>query len=144
MSTISRRSILAMPALLVAGEALAHSYRHGDLMIGHALCLPSEASTTKAFMPLAVVQGQPDALTGAQSPVAEGVQFVPVASQAPAPRWDIIPRRPIGMRVDGPHILLTGLKRPLKVRDRFPLTLVFERNGPKEVEVWVERSPYSS
>lgn len=144
MTLISRRTILALPAALAAGEAFAHSYRHGDLMIGHAWCLPSEAATTRAFMPLAVVQGRPDALTGASSPVAAAVHFIPVAGQPPADRWDIVPRRPIGMRADGPHIVLTGLKRPLRVRDRFPLTLVFERNGPKEVEVWVERSPYSS
>jgi copper(I)-binding protein len=144
MSAISRRTILALPAAIAAGEALAHSYRHGDLMIGHAWCLPSEAPTTRAFMPLAVVQDRPDALVSARSPAAEAVHFVPAAGQPPAARWDIVPRRPIGMRIDGPHILLTGLVRPLKVRDRFPLTLVFERNGPKEIEVWVERSPYSS
>lgn len=144
MSGFNRRTILALPAALAAGEAFAHSYRHGDLMIGHAWCLPSEAPTTRAFMPLAVVQDRPDVLISARSPAAEAVHFVPVAGQPPAARWDIVPRRPIGMRVDGPHILLTALTRPLKVRDRFPLTLVFERNGPKEVEVWVERSPYSS
>ncbi|MDP2800709.1 MAG: copper chaperone PCu(A)C [Phreatobacter sp.] len=141
---VSRRILLALPAAFAAGEAAAHSYRHGDLMIGHAWCLPSEGPTTRAFMPLAVVQGQPDALTGASTPVAEAVQFVPVAGQPPTARWDIIPRRPIGMRADGPHVMLTGLKRPLRVRERFALTLVFERNGPKEVEIWVERSPYSS
>jgi copper(I)-binding protein len=141
---ISRRTLLALPAAFAAGEAAAHSYRHGDLMIGHAWCLPSEGPTTRAFMPLAVVQGQPDVLTGASTPVAAAVQFVPVAGQPPAARWDIIPRRPIGMRADGPHVLLTGLNRPLRVRDRFSMTLVFERNGPKEVEIWVERSPYSS
>jgi copper(I)-binding protein len=141
---IARRSLLAAPALLVATQALAHSYRHGDLMIGHAWCLPSEGATTRAFMPLAVIQSQPDALIAARTEAAAAVEFRPVANGPAAPRWDIVPRRPIGMRADGPHLLLTGLTRPLKVRDRFPITLVFERNGATDVELWVERSPYSS
>jgi periplasmic copper chaperone A len=139
-----RRSLLALPALIIARPARAHSYRFGDLMIGHAWCLPSREATTRAFMPLAAVAGQPDALVAASTPAAEAVVFHPVAGQPAAPRWEIVPRRPIGMRADGPHLLLTGLKRPLAVRDRFPLTLVFERNGAKQVEIWVERSPYSS
>ena len=141
---VSRRLLLAAPAVLIATRAIAHSYRLGDLMIGHAWCLPSETSTTMAFMPLAVVEGRPDALVSASTPVAAGVEFRPAIDGPATARWDIVPRRPIGMRRDGPHLLLTGLRRPLKVRDRFPLTLAFERNGPKEVEVWVERAPYSS
>lgn len=139
----SRRLILALPAALAAGQALAHSYRHGQIMIGHAWCLPSEGPTTKAFMPLAVTQGRADALVAASTPVAEAVLFHPRADGPSAPRWEIVPRRPVGMRADGPHLLLTGLKRPLRSGERFPLTLSFEQEGAKEVEIWVERSPYS-
>lgn len=141
---LTRRTFIALPAACAAGPVLAHSYRHRDIMIGHAWCLPAEASSTRAFMPLAVVQDRPDALVGATTPVAEAVEFRPVAAGPAVARWDLVPRRPIGMRTDGPHLLLTGLRRPLRIRDKFPLTLVFERNGAKEVEVWVERAPYSS
>lgn len=141
---LSRRSLIALPAAFAAGPALAHSYRHRDIMIGHIWCLPSEGQTTRAFVPLAVVQDRAEALVGATTSVAEAVVFHPVANGPAAARWEIVPRRPIGMRTDGPHMLLTGLRRPLRVRDRFPLTLVFERNGAREVEVWVERAPYSS
>jgi copper(I)-binding protein len=140
---LCRRALLVLPALIPATTAGAHSYRHGDLMIGHAWCLPSTAPTTKAFMPLAVSGATGDVLLRASTPVAEAVAFHPAAGQPAAPRWEIAPRRPVGMRADGPHLLLSGLKRPLAVRDRFPLTLVFERNGTKEVEIWVESSPYS-
>lgn len=141
---LSRRSLIALPAAFAAGPALAHSYRHRDVMIGHIWCLPSEGPTTRAFVPLAVVADRADALVGASTPVAETVEFRPVVDGPAATRWEIVPRRPIGMRTDGPHLLLAGLRRPLRIRDRFPLTLVFERNGAKEIEVWVERAPYSS
>ena len=140
---LDRRSLLALPAALAAGPAMAHSYRHRDIMIGHIWCLPAEAGSTKAFVPLAVVQDKADALIGAATPVAEAVELRPVAGGPAAPRWEIAPRRPVAMRTDGPHLLLTGLRRPLRIRDRFPLSLVFERNGAREVEVWVERAPYS-
>jgi copper(I)-binding protein len=141
---LDRRTFIVLPAAFAAGPVLAHSYRHRDIMIGHAWCLPSEAASTRAFMPLAVVQDRPDALIAASTPVAGAVEFRPVANGPAVARWDLAPRRPVGMRTDGPHLLLTGLTRPLRIRDRFPLTLVFERNGAKEIEVWVERAPYSS
>lgn len=141
--TLTRRAVLAAPAVLAAGRADAHSYRAGDLMIGHAWCLPSEGPGTQAFMPLAVTGERGDSLTAATTPVAARVLFLPVAGQPAVTRWEIAPRRPVGMRKDGPHLLLDGLKRPLRSGDRLPLTLTFARNGAKEVEVWVETAPYS-
>jgi len=38
----------------------------------------------------------------------------------------------------GPHILLTGVKKPLGAYDSFLMTLTFERAGKVEVEVMVE------
>jgi copper(I)-binding protein len=34
--------------------------------------------------------------------------------------------------------MLVGLKQPLKIGDKFPLTLIFEKAGKAEVTVWVE------
>ena len=34
--------------------------------------------------------------------------------------------------------MLTELKQPLKIGDRFPLVLGFEKAGSVEVSVWVE------
>jgi copper(I)-binding protein len=39
---------------------------------------------------------------------------------------------------DGHHLMLLGLKAPLKDGDRFPLTLSFRRAGEREVMVWVQ------
>ena len=143
MARLTRRAILAAPAVLAAERAFAHSYRAGDLMIGHAWCLPSEGPSSQAFMPLAVTGARGDSLTGAVTSVAARVLLHPVAGGPAAPRWEIEPRRPIGMRQDGPHLLLDGLRRPLRAGERVPLTLTFARNGAKEVELWVETAPYA-
>jgi len=42
------------------------------------------------------------------------------------------------LRTDGPHIVLSGLKKPLRAYDTFALTLVFEKAGSVNVEVSVE------
>jgi len=39
----------------------------------------------------------------------------------------------------GYHIMLMGLKQPLKAGDRFPLTLKFAKAGSVTVEVLVEK-----
>ncbi|WP_439572709.1 copper chaperone PCu(A)C [Phreatobacter sp.] len=138
-----RRLLLAAPLVLIAGRAEAHSYRFGELMIGHAWCEPSDGPTTRAMMPLAVTGNRGDTLTGASTPAAEAVELRPDPRGPAASRWEIAARRPVAMRPDGPHLLLTGLKRPLVRGDRVPLDLRFERSGMRQVELWVERAPYS-
>jgi hypothetical protein len=38
----------------------------------------------------------------------------------------------------GYHLMLMGLKAPLKDGDRFPVVLNFKRAGEREVMVWVQ------
>lgn len=139
---IARRTLLAAPTLLIAGPALAHSYTAGDVMIGHPWCLPSTGPTTRAMAPLGMRGAVGDALISASTPVASGVEFIATPGQPAVPRWEIAPRRPIAMRPDGPHLLLTGLTRPLRSGDRALLTLRFERAGARDVELWVESRAY--
>lgn len=40
--------------------------------------------------------------------------------------------------MDGFHVMLMGIQKPLKLGDKFKLTLQFKNAGSKEVEVWVE------
>jgi periplasmic copper chaperone A len=44
------------------------------------------------------------------------------------------------LKRDGPHIVLTGVKKQLGAYDAFTMTLVFERAGKVEVEVQVEEA----
>lgn len=140
--TLPRRTLLAAPALILTGPALAHSYTAGDVMIGHPWCLPSTGPTTRAMAPLGMRGAVADALVAASTPVASGVEFIPTSGQPAVARWEIAPRRPIAMRPDGPHLLLTGLNRSLRSGDRAHLTLRFERAGPRDVELWVESRAY--
>jgi hypothetical protein len=48
------------------------------------------------------------------------------------------PGKPTKLQPSGFHVMLLDLKSPLKVGDKFPLTLVFEKAGSTVVEVSVE------
>jgi hypothetical protein len=49
------------------------------------------------------------------------------------------PGKKVELKPGGEHIMLMGLKHPLKEGERFPLTLTFRNAGKREVEVQVEK-----
>ena len=46
--------------------------------------------------------------------------------------------QPVTLKPGGMHIMLMGLKQPLKQGESFPLTLSLQKGGMKEVNVAVE------
>jgi copper(I)-binding protein len=46
----------------------------------------------------------------------------------------------IALKPGATHIMLVGLKEPLRAGQSFPLTLYFEKAGAKEVTVTVEKA----
>ena len=51
---------------------------------------------------------------------------------------DIPANKSVALEPGGLHIMLVGLKAPLKEGDRFPMTLTFEKAGEVKVDVVVE------
>jgi copper(I)-binding protein len=51
---------------------------------------------------------------------------------------EIKPGATITLQPGSYHVMLMGLKRPLAVGDKFPLTLTFEKAGSVEVTVEIE------
>ena len=51
---------------------------------------------------------------------------------------DLVPGKPIKLAPGGYHVMLLGLKAPLKQGESFPLTLQFEHAPPLTVTVTVE------
>jgi copper(I)-binding protein len=52
---------------------------------------------------------------------------------------ELKPGEPVVLKPNGPyHVMLTGLKAPLKQGDSFPMTFVFEHGGRVESRVTVE------
>lgn len=82
-----------------------------------------------------------DALVAASSPVAETVELHThleedgVMRMRPVAMIPVGPGEKVELKPGGLHIMLIGLKGPLKEGKRFPLTLTFQRAGTVRTEV---------
>ncbi|OCC22510.1 hypothetical protein MB02_16350 [Croceicoccus estronivorus] len=101
--------------------------------------------TGGAFMTIANAGTASDRLTGGASPVADAVQIHTVDMAGGVMRMrqlgdplDIPAGSSVKLKPGGLHIMLMGLKQPLKRDETFPLTLTFEKAGAVEAEVKVE------
>ncbi|HYE48855.1 MAG TPA: copper chaperone PCu(A)C [Azospirillaceae bacterium] len=136
-----RRAFLLTAALAaLAGGAAAHSFGTGAVQIGHPWALPSEGPQASAFVSLLNKGGAADRFVGADTDVAEKVVIHDLVQGKPAPvaGMDLAPNRPVALRPTARELRLEGLKRPLKLGERFMMTLRFEKAAPVKVEVFVE------
>ena len=78
-----------------------------------------------------------DVITGVAAPVAKQAQLVD-APGAPLARFEIPGATTVKFTPAGPHVVLTGLPRPLTPRETFILTLQFDKSGGVGVVTVVE------
>jgi copper(I)-binding protein len=78
-----------------------------------------------------------DVIVGVTTPVASQAQLVD-ATGAPLPRLEIPGATTVKLTAEGPHVVLTGLQRPLVPRETFIVTLQFEKSGGIGVVTVVE------
>ena len=100
-----------------------------------ARATPGGARTGAAYMTLVNKGDTANRLLGATSPVASEVQFHKVTEENGISRMrelrtiDIAPEDMVLLKPGNIHIMLVGLKHPLKQGETFPLTLEFEKAG---------------
>ncbi len=136
---------IALSSLLVlsTGAALAADYKVGDLTISDpwSRALPPNAPAGAAYFTV-TNQGQAqDRLVGAASDIAgkaelhTHVKSGEMMRMQKADAVDIPAGGEVTFAPGGNHVMLIGLKRPLKDGEQFPLTLEFEKAGKVRVEV---------
>jgi len=142
-----RRASLAFAFVTTA--TLAHGSTVGDIEIGHPYAKPSLPGTTNGaayFATLENTGNSADRLLRASTPMATRVELHTMAVDAQGVMRmreidgiALAPHAKIQMRPgSGMHLMLIGLKEPLKDGARLPMTLDFERAGKVEVTVIVE------
>lgn len=143
---ISRFTFIAI-VLALHASAFAHDYRAGDVHVVHPSARPSLPGQQNgaAYLTLENKGKQTDRLVAVRSSAAKSVQIHSmkiegdVMKMREADGITLAPAAKVTMQAgDGYHIMLMGLKKPLKAGDKFPLTLQFEKAGKLEVSVWVE------
>jgi copper(I)-binding protein len=138
-----------LAALALAGTTLvahAHSFKAGELAIGHPYAratVPGQP-TGGAYLRLENRGDQPDRLVSASADVSRSVELHEMKMQGDVMRMravdavEIPAHQSVMLEPGGVHIMLVGLKAPLKEGERFPMTLKFEKAGEVKVEVVVE------
>jgi periplasmic copper chaperone A len=146
MRTLSK---LALAALLIGfvTPALAQGTGNTSVTVEQpwARATPTGAMSGAVYMTLDNKSGSPDRLTGASSDVADKLQIHEmkvengvmqmheIAGGLPIPANGSVALKPGSY-----HVMLIGLKKPLTVGEKFPLTLTFEKAGNISVTVPVQ------
>jgi hypothetical protein len=155
MTTASSLLHVAVRAALVATlcavtlGAAAHGASVGDIAIGHPYATPSIPGTSNGAAYLASIENNgaaADRLVRASTPIASRVEIHTMAVDAQGVMRmreidgiALAPKAKLEMRPGtGMHLMLVGLKAPLKEGTSFSMTLQFERAGTVEVTVVVQ------
>ena len=134
---------LAAAAALPAA-ARAHSYRLGDIAIGHAWALPAHVSRDgQAFVPLVNNGTTADELVAPRSSVCGAIELRRNNRYDDPPLASLVlePDKPVPMRPTARHLRLMSLRDPLLLDQRFTIILDFLNAGEMEVEFHVENAP---
>jgi len=126
----------------VSEDAWAHSYKLGDIAVGHIWAPPPEddAEGLAVFGPILNQGGATVRLVGASTPIAGQVRFRRLSDGAAT--WvdaiELRPGKPLALAAWREHIWLSELRKPLKNGDAFDLTLDFGSAGTLKIKVEVE------
>lgn len=128
-------------AVTLAGPALAAGVTVSDPF---ARASAGMAQVGAAFMTLKNGSGSDDKLVAASSPVAASAELHnhimegDIMRMREVPSIDIPAGGTVGLQPGGLHVMLMGLKEPLRQGEVFPLTLTFAKAGAITVEVPVK------
>jgi copper(I)-binding protein len=146
-------AVRAMPrliagVLLLAAAAAADAPPAGPIAIrdAWARATPSGAKTGATYGTLVNTGASDDRLVGVSTPVAERAQLhahvdaAGVTRMEPLSSIELTAGTSTVLAPGGRHIMLFGLKRPLKPGESFPLALTFQKAGTVRVEVTVQEA----
>lgn len=144
MCATARRLFFAM-ILALSLPALAADQNSGMLTIIQpwSRATPPGAPTGVAYLEI-VNKGPADTLVRIESAVAREVQMHTSYSEGgmmrmrPVESLEIPAQGRVQFKPGGLHLMLIGLKQPLKEGEHFELTLVFQKAGPVRVEAIVQ------
>jgi copper(I)-binding protein len=128
--------------LLAAGGAQADEVKAGDLVLRDlwSRATPKGAATGAAYMTIENRGAAADRLLAGTTPAAAKFEVHEMRTTDGIMRMrpvqgglSIAPGATVTLEPNGYHIMLVGLKAPLKAGDKVPATLQFEKAGEVEV-----------
>lgn len=146
------RQLLALTGAIIAAPLAAHGFNVGDLRIGHPWSRETASGQKSGggFLTISNNGTQADRLVSATSPAAAKVQIYAVSMTGGVMRTRVLTDGlaiPAGASVSfqpgGYHIMLIGLKVPLKEGTLVPAELRFRRAGKVNINFKVEAMSYA-
>ena len=144
---LARAAVLASLAFVpLAVSAGANEFNVGDVTIDRPWTRATTVQTGAAYMTLRIAGQAPDRLVKVTSMDAERVEIHSmsmeggVARMKEIPGIDIRPGVATQLRPGGFHLMLVGLRRPLREGESIRLALTFEKAGTVEVDATVEKA----
>jgi len=131
--------------LVWSTDVQAGEHMSGDISVVNpwARASAGKAKNGAAYMELVNNGHMADRLVKADTPVAKHASLHThtmkdgVMSMGPVKAIEVSPGEPSVLQPGGLHIMLMGLKAPLKMGETFPMTLTFEKTGKTTVTVKV-------
>ena len=135
---MKRRTFLLLT--LMPTIAYAHSFKLGNIAIGHAWGLPSTDGETQIFMPLLNIGTAEDSLVSVtyESAASTELRLNSDYTKPGEAAFVLAPQKPFPMRPTAKNIRLMGLAKPLLAGDRIQVTLKFTLAGETKIEVHIQ------
>lgn len=146
MRKLSRTIMLATLAL-VLGIGLAYAQSSNSIVVEKPFsrATPGGSHVGVGYMSITNKGTAADRLVSASSPAAEKVQIHEMAMQNGVMKMRELPNglpieagKTVALAPGGNHLMLVGLKAPLKQGDKIPMTLNFEKAGKVDVVLDVQ------
>ena len=137
--------ICAATLALATFATQAHEFKAGAITIGHPYARATAAGqpTGGGFMKF-VNGGANDKLLSVSAEVSNSVEIHEMKMEGDVMKMrqvdgiELPASKTVELKPGGYHVMFIGLKAPLKVGDKFPLKLKFEKAGVVTVDVNVE------
>ena len=147
MKYISHLMSILPLILLLGGQAYPQTSGQNTIVVERpwARATPAGAKTGAAYVTLINNGDSSDSLLSATTPLADKVQFHSASEENGVSRMremrtvEVAPGARVSFNPGGMHIMVVGLKHPLKEGQSFPLTLTFEKAGKEDVSVPVAK-----
>lgn len=140
--------LAALALATTACFAHAQDYVLGDIGIAHPYSTPTPPGATTGAGYVEVLSNQgaaDDRLIAVSSPAADRVELHTMSMDGNVMRMRQVPdlvipaRGQVGMAPgSGYHLMLFGIRQPLRVGDRIPMTLTFAKAGKVDVALQVQ------
>jgi len=129
---LAAAALLGCAAIACALPAVAQPTPLIEVSDAWARATTSMARAGGVFLTLTATGGT-DRVASVSSPVAETIELHEtindggVMRMRPVPFLEVVPGTPAVLKPGGAHIMLLGLKRPLRRGETFPITVIFEK-----------------